>query len=40
MKGSALRAAKRTSNSTPKYALELIFTALSPVFLPPWVEQI
>jgi len=25
--GSALRAAKRTSNSTPKYALELIFTA-------------
>ena len=38
--GSALRAAKRTSNSTPKYALELIFTALSPVFLRPWVEQI
>jgi hypothetical protein len=34
--GSALRAAKRTSNSTPKYALELIFTALSPVFLRPW----
>ena len=34
--GSALRAAKRTSNSTPKSALELIFTALSPVFLRPW----
>jgi hypothetical protein len=34
--GSALRAAKRTSNSTPKYALELIFTALSPVFLRQW----